>query len=166
VDLLLELARREPALELTVLWRPFGPESDDALRTVQTMAPPNVHVVPGRVDRIQESFRAAHFVVAPFRSVGKPVPNSVLEALAVGRPALVSDFTDLGGLLERAGAGLGFRPTIDSLGEAFDRLRSQYAELQASARSCAERHFSLTAVVRQYGGVYDKLTRSASGSSH
>lgn len=159
LDLLLELARCEPSFDLTVLWRPFGPASDQALRGVLAQCPPNVHIATGRVDRIQDCYAQAHFSVAPFRTAGKPSPNSVLEALAVGRPALVSDHTDLGPILEREHAGLRFSPTIEDLQRAYRDLRSNYAALQAASRACAERHFDLEAVLRHYAGVYETVAR-------
>jgi glycosyltransferase involved in cell wall biosynthesis len=160
LDLLIELARLEPSLELTILWRPFGPSSDEALAAVKAKSPPNVRIEVGRVERMRDRYRQAHFSVAPFRTVGKPVPNSVIEALAVGRPALVSDFTDLGPILERERAGVRFSPTVDDLRRAYSDLRATYQTLQARSRSCAERHFSLDSVVRHYAQVYEKVTEA------
>jgi glycosyltransferase involved in cell wall biosynthesis len=155
--LLIELARLEPSFSLTVLWRPFGPDSDAALSGLRSTLPPNVQINAGRVARIQDCYRDAHFSVAPFLTVGKPCPNSVIEALAVGRPALVSDYTDLGALLEREQAGVRFLPTIDDLRRAFDELRANYGRLQQGSRPCAERHFNLADVVRHYGTVYERM---------
>src|SRR6185369_3369453 len=97
--------------DLTVLWRPFGPASDEALRAIRSECPPNVHFHAGRVERIQTFYERAHFAVAPFLSVGKPCPNSIIEALAIGRPALVSEYVDVGRLLEREQAGVRFEAT-------------------------------------------------------
>jgi len=163
LDLLIELARVEPSFHLTVLWRPFGPASDEALRVARTGAPPNVEFRAGRSVRIQDEYARAHFSVAPFRTVGKPAPNSVIEALAMGRPALVSDYTDLGGILEREGAGMRFSSTIEDLRRAYRDLLENYDTLQAGSRPCAERHFSLDAVVRHYARVYDAVSTPGAG---
>ena len=159
--LLLELARLEPSFELTVLWRPFGPASEEARRLVEATAPSNVKIRAGRAERIQDHYARAHFSVAPFKTVGKPCPNSVLEALAVGRPALVSEYTDLGGMLEREKAGVRFSPTVDDLRRAYGDLCANYGALQAASRRCAERHFSLEASIRHYSGIYEAVLSPA-----
>ena len=158
LGLLIELARVEPSFALTVLWRPFGPESDKALSAVTSEIPPNVRIIAGRMDRIQDCYRDAHFSIAPFRTVGKPCPNSVIEALAVGRPALVSDYTDLAPLLEREQAGIQFAPTIDDLRRAYDDLRANYGRLQSASRHCAERHFNLAGMLQHYMTIYDRVS--------
>ena len=163
LSLLLELARLEPSLQLTVLWRPFGPESDEALSIVRSRLPSNVRIEVGRVDRIQDRYRDSHFAIAPFVSVGKPCPNSVLEALAVGRPALVSDYTDIGELIEREQAGVRFSPRVDDLQRAFRHLCSNYSVLQAGSRRCAERHFDLDGVVRHYAQIYEQVVANGHG---
>jgi glycosyltransferase involved in cell wall biosynthesis len=159
LDLLIELARHEPSFRLTVLWRPFGHASNEALAAVRSSAPPNVHIEVGRVERISDWYEDAHFSVAPFRTVGKPCPNSVLEALAMGRPSLVSDYTDLGGLLERECAGVRFSTTLDDLRRAFRDLCANYTTLQSGSRRCAEQHFSLDGVIRRYARVYESVMR-------
>ena len=163
LGLLIELARLEPTFNLTVLWRPFGRRSDDALVAVRADAPPNVTFKPGRISRIQDEYAQAHFVVAPFKTVGKPAPNSVLEGLATGRPGLVSDYTDIGDLLEREQAGVKFTPIIDDLRRAFHQLCEDYDRRQSNCRPCAERHFNLDDVVRHYASAYHTAAASDGG---
>jgi glycosyltransferase involved in cell wall biosynthesis len=166
--LLIELARLEPTFNLTVLWRPFSHRSDEALAAVRADAPANVTFKPGLIPGMHKEYAEAHFVVAPFKTVGKPAPNSVLEGLATGRPALVSDFTDLGDLLEREQAGVRFTPAIDDLRRAFHHLCRNYDRLQSNCRSCAERHFNLDDVVGHYASAYQAAAREggqAAGSS-
>jgi glycosyltransferase involved in cell wall biosynthesis len=93
VDLLLELARERPDLQITFLWRPFGKRSAQALKIVRAANLQNVTVVAGRVSNIEDYYLDHHFTIAPFRTRGKPCPNSILEGLACGRPALVSRTT-------------------------------------------------------------------------
>jgi len=127
------------------------------LKDVRARCSPNVHINVGRVPRIQAFYEAAHFSVAPFRTLGKPCPNSVIEALAVGRPALVSHYVDMGQVLEKDRAGVRFAPEIDALQLAYRTLCANYVELQANSRRCAETHFSLEAVIRHYTRVYDAV---------
>src|SRR5439155_25391088 len=108
VYLLLELARLEPELQVTLVWRPFSKESEKALALVRRHQLSNVHILCGRIAQMHQLYGQHHFTIAPFVNVGKPCPNSVLEGLACGRPALVSKYVDVGGVLEREGAGLTF----------------------------------------------------------
>jgi glycosyltransferase involved in cell wall biosynthesis len=163
VDLLLDLATLEPGLELTLLWRPFGSASDRALARVVERGLANVRVVRGRIPDMHRFYEQFHFTVAPFRSVGKPCPNSILESLAAGRPVLVSDYVDIGGLVEREGAGLSFARTAEELRRAFHRMCMHYASLQPGARRCAERWFDLRHTLRAYEDVYERV---ANGRSH
>jgi glycosyltransferase involved in cell wall biosynthesis len=157
LGLLLDLAARQDNLELTILWRPFGAASTRALMEVEQRGLENVRIVHGRVSNIETYFAKCHFVVAPFRTVGKPCPNSILEGLASGRPALVSDFVDISELLDKQGAGVRFSPSSAGLEEAFRRMCAEYHTLQANARPCAERYFDLEGTRRSYENIYRKL---------
>jgi len=157
VDLLLDLAEAEPEFHLTLVWRPFGPESEKALGQVRERGLANVEIIHGRIPDMERLYQQAHFTLAPFRSVGKPCPNSVLEGLACGRPALVSDYVDIGKLLAAEGAGLSYAATLSGLREAFHTLRSNYNAVQAAARTCALKHFNLQATVAHYQRIYQQL---------
>jgi glycosyltransferase involved in cell wall biosynthesis len=165
VDLLLEAAAARPHVEFTLLWRPFGPAADRALERVRQRAPVNVMLRKERIADMPEFLSRFHFAVAPFRSVGKPCPNSILEMLALGRPALVSDFVHIGDLLEREGSGLAFACTPESLVAAVDRLCAGYAGMQQGARMCAQRHFDLKRVTAAYQRVYEDAATSRGHSS-
>jgi glycosyltransferase involved in cell wall biosynthesis len=160
LDLLLDLAAVEPDLELTVLWRPFGRGSDQARAVVERRALSNVRIISGKLPDIERYFRSSHFVAAPFRTVGKPCPNSILEALACGRPVLLSDFVDIGELIEEHQAGIRFTPTLDDLRRAYRRMCEQYSLLQPNARQCAEQHFDLEQTRRAYETIYRRLVQN------
>jgi glycosyltransferase involved in cell wall biosynthesis len=165
VDLLLDAAAARPQIEFTLLWRPFGPAADRALERVRQRAPVNVILRKERIADMAEFLSRFHFAVAPFRSVGKPCPNSILEMLALGRPALVSDFVHIGDLLEREGAGLAFACTPESLVAAVDRLCAGYDAIQRGARACAQRHFDLKSVTAAYRRVYEDAATSRGHTS-
>jgi glycosyltransferase involved in cell wall biosynthesis len=157
VDLLLALAEREPSLEITLLWRPFGARSDAALERVRACGLANVNVVCGRVRDMASALASAHFAIAPFRTGGKPCPNSLLECLAVGRPVLVSSSVDIADLLVSEGCGVSFAPEVEPLRAAFHALTRTYASLRSRARPCAETHFDLEEMIRAYGRIYRRL---------
>jgi glycosyltransferase involved in cell wall biosynthesis len=157
VDLLLDLARERPQVEVTLAWRPFGRSSDRALRMVLDAGLPNIRIVRGRLANIHELYRSHHFTIAPFRTTGKPCPNSVLEGLASGLPALVSEFVHVAPLLERAGAAVSFQSSVVSLIAAVDRLTADYTSFQKCARPCAERYFDLENTVKCYEQLYARV---------
>jgi glycosyltransferase involved in cell wall biosynthesis len=157
VDLLLDLAAREPEFELTILWRPFGHESDRALEDVRKRGLPNVIIRRGRIPDIHRVYGDHHFTVAPFRTVGKSCPTSVLEGLACGRPTLLSQYVDVAGLLAREGAAISFDQNVDSLREAFHALRAEYGVLQRQSRLSAERHFDIRSTLGAYSTIYQGL---------
>lgn len=157
VDLLLDLAAENPELQLTLLWRPFGRNSDLALEVVQRRNLPNIHVVRGRIPDMHRFYQQFHFTIAPFRGIGKPCPNSVLESLAAGRPALVSDTVDISALVASNGAGVTFSPDVPGICSAFRQLTRDYGQLQVKARPCAEQHFDERRMVREYDSIYRKV---------
>jgi glycosyltransferase involved in cell wall biosynthesis len=159
VDLLLEAATRMSDVEFTILWRPFGAAADVALQRLEPMAPRNVTLIKGRIPDMHRFMAKFHFVLAPFRTVGKPCPNSILESLALARPVLVSDFVDIGPLIESAGAGLAFSQGVHDLCGAIEHLCDDYAFFQRNARRCAERHFDLQRTVDSYRKVYERVVR-------
>jgi len=95
--------------------------------------------------------------VAPFRTVGKSCPNSILESLATGRPVLVSRYVDIADLLVQEGAGLSFEQTLDGLREALALLCSRYQSFQHNARLCAEKYFNIQDTLRAYKAIYQQV---------
>lgn len=158
VDLLMDLAAREPSLELTLCWRPFGPQSRRALREVRRRGLANVKVIEERIADIAAYYRSAHFTIAPFRSGGKPCPNSVIEGLASGRPTLISRTVDLASVVARERAGVVFEPTADGILDGFHRLRDDYEAFQRNARRCAEAYFDIRSTVSAYRRIYAAAT--------
>jgi glycosyltransferase involved in cell wall biosynthesis len=161
IDLLLDLAAREPSLELTLCWRPFGRGSRQALHEVRRRGLANVKIVEQRIPDISAYYRSAHLTVAPFRSGGKPSPNSVLEGLAAGRPTLISRSVDLATVIAREHAGVVFEPTPDGIREGFHRLCDDYEALHRNARRCAVTYFDIRNTVAAYRRVYATVTATS-----
>lgn len=157
VDLLLEAARVRSDIEFTLLWRPFGRAADIALDEVRRIAPPNIVIVKQRVADMHKFLPKYHFAIAPFRTVGKPCPNSILESLAVGRPSLVSEFVDIGDVLEKEHAGIVFARTVDGLCNSLDTLCRNYVDYQQNARACAVRHFDFQQTKETYRNLYHSV---------
>ncbi|MEU6883298.1 glycosyltransferase [Streptomyces sp. NPDC046712] len=104
--------------------------------------------------RMLEELRRAHVYVLP--SVDEPFPMSVLEALSVGTPAVVTASNGLARDIEEAGAG---RVVTDATGlaPAVIALLDRHANDSASvaARKLATEAFSMEAVLDTLLGVYE-----------
>ena len=90
------------------------PRRADALRWTGPLAP----------EEIAARMAAAYAYVLP--SVDEPFPMTVLEAMAAGKPVIVTDSNGLAGAVRDYGAGVGVpRDSAQALVEAMQRLASE-----------------------------------------
>jgi glycosyltransferase involved in cell wall biosynthesis len=87
-----------------------------------------------------------------------PAPRSGLEALAHGKPLLVSRYVSIAESLDRSGAGVVFDPTVEGLESAVRRLRERYEVCQGAAQPYIEAHFSPATHLELYRDLYRSLT--------
>jgi glycosyltransferase involved in cell wall biosynthesis len=88
------------------------------------------------------------------------LPNVALEAMACGRPLVVSDVSALGPTVRAARSGLVVRPgDSQELAEALDSLRAPAlrADLAAAGRRHVEANFDLAACTRRFVEHLDAL---------
>jgi len=85
------------------------------------------------LDEIPARLAAAQVYVLP--SVGEPHPMSVLEAMSVGLPVVVTDDCGLAPLVERSGCGIVTAPTVSALVAAVGSILADGTR----ARSMGER---------------------------
>ncbi|MFF9012850.1 glycosyltransferase [Streptomyces sp. NPDC014870] len=106
-------------------------------------------------ERMLEELRRAHVYVLP--SVDEPFPMSVLEALSVGTPSVVTTSNGLARDIADAGAGrvvtdaAGLAPAVRELLEP-----GAHSAASAAARKLAAEAFSMDAVLDTLLGVYDR----------
>lgn len=99
-------------------------------------------------------------VVLP--SVDEPYPMSVLEAMSVGLPVVVTDSCGLAPAVDRHGCGAVVDSSPEALLDAVRRLLADPEELASAGRrsaKAAQEHFSMTAVVDQLEAVYRSAVR-------
>ncbi|MDK9494591.1 glycosyltransferase [Streptomyces katrae] len=117
--------------------------------------------VPGALStaEVLTELRRAHVYVLP--SVDEPFPMSVLEALAVGVPPVVTHSNGLAREVAAAGAGLAVEPGPGPVAEAVLALLAPAANAGASAaaRELAAGSFSMDAVLDTLLGVYGAAAR-------
>ncbi|MFI5977212.1 glycosyltransferase [Streptomyces sp. NPDC051452] len=105
--------------------------------------------------RMTEELRRAHVYVLP--SVDEPFPMSVLEAMAVGTPVVITDSNGLARDVDRAGAGRvvgeprGIAPAVLDLLEPAARRTAS-----AAARGLTAGTFSMDAVLDTLLDVYER----------
>lgn len=155
VALLVEAARLCPEMEFVFLWRSWG-DRDEAERAFRRLRPPPNVVIERRSGREMSAvYRSAHAISCLYApGFGKSCPNSVVEAVACGLPALLSDSSDIAPLVVDAGAGLAVPRQPQAVAAAVYALRERHLTFSRAARALAERHFDIARFMDAYADLY------------
>jgi glycosyltransferase involved in cell wall biosynthesis len=171
VPMLVELARAQPDIDIVIPWRVWDlrTNSHDALAALRP--PPNLVVHRENAADMRRYYASADAVVVLFnRAGGKACPNSVLEGLACGRPALLTEDCAVAPLLQRSGAAIVAERTLEALSLGVERLRLSLESLTSRARAVAEELFDIERFQRDYSSLYDELldapVRASTRQSH
>ena len=162
VNLLVDAARLLPDVRFVFAWRLWG-DQDELRAAIDALSPPsNVEIIVADVQVMGTVYASVHAVAALFApGHGKSVPNSIIEGLACGRPALVSESSGLANLLRESGAGTTVGRTPEAVADGIAQLRADYATTVKRARLLAESHFDHAAFVSGYLGTYDCIASRA-----
>lgn len=157
---ILDAAALRPQLRFRLIWRRWG---DSLPRVRQWLAQrrlANVEVVVGRFPNMSRQYQAAHVTVAPFTDMNKckPMPNSLLESLACGRPVVTTAEVGLADMIREEQVGRVCAPTGAALAESLDALRADWQAFSRRARQLAERWFSEESFLHNYQKLYQELT--------
>lgn len=129
---------------------------DDAIRSHRLE---NLVLQFPATDQPAAFYHAADFTV--LASLWEGTPNSVLESLAAGRPALVSTAANTAGVIRPGTDGWEVQTgDVAALSEGLaDALRLSDADLQALAPACRARaaEFDLPTMVSRYAALYEEL---------
>lgn len=164
IPLLVDVARRCPEVEILLLWRTWG--NTDAARDVfARLNPPSNIKMQRRAGRSMESiYQGVHATICAYADAfGKSCPNSLIEGLSCGRPALVTRTCGLADLLETSEGGIAAARDPDDLVAAIERLRRHHARYCVAARALAEQCFDLRTFQSTYAELYAKLAAGAIG---
>lgn len=155
IPLLVEVARLCPDMDVTLLWRSWG-DQEAARRAFAHLNPPqNIRIDQRRGREMASVYREAHAIACLYEpGFGKSCPNSIVEALACGVPALVADTCGIAGLLAREGAGIATPLHPSDVAEAARTLRREHARFSTAARRLAERSFDIRQFVDAYAQLY------------
>jgi glycosyltransferase involved in cell wall biosynthesis len=163
VEALLAAAEARPDLRLIFLWRGLLFEVMQA-RVAQHGVQARVEVIDQRVD-VNEVLARAHaaVVLAADATLVKAFPHSLLEALAAGRPVLVSRALPMADYVAQTGCGQVVEEVSpEAVLAAMARLEANYKACQPAARRAGQRDFSRQALAEAYGRLYQTIQ----GSSH
>jgi glycosyltransferase involved in cell wall biosynthesis len=161
IPLLVELAKRQPEIEVVILWRAWGDPRAAAAALEALDLPPNVVVRYGDEPDMRRAYQQAHAVAALFApGKAKSCPNSVVEALACGRPVIVSASSGVARLVERHGCGVTAELNATAVSAA---VTEHFA---AQARPVAEQFFSRDTCIRQYADVWRAVGESRASARH
>jgi glycosyltransferase involved in cell wall biosynthesis len=156
---IIDAARACPEIELRLLWRTWG-QSAATVRAVDALAPPpNVRLDVRDVGDMASVFQSVHATIwFPVPGHGKSCPNSVVEGLACGCPAIVSSDCGIAELIAKSGAGMVVpADRAERLADAIREIRRDFASFSRGARDLAARVFPASAFVNNYLDLYESL---------
>ncbi len=153
LELLLEVARRLPAVRFKVAGMPYAGEaySEDMLR--QARATPNVEVL-GAVprERMDELYREASLLCCTSHMEG--FPNTFIEAWSWGVPVIST--VDPGSVIQRESLGL-HAATAESLAQGIESLSAdatRWLAASAKAREYFRTHHQLDAALWRFETLF------------
>ncbi len=118
----------------------------------------------GALDPQDTSARLARASLVVLPSVDEPYPMSVLEALAVGRPVVVTDTCGLAPMVAEEGCGRVIDRTPQALESAVRGWLAdpeERARTSAKALAAARTRFSMEAVARELAQIYSDATSAS-----
>lgn len=158
IGLLIELARARPDIDIVVLWRLWGDVETAARVMASRMPPANFRVERSDAVDMSAVYLRVHATACFFAAkVGKSAPNSVIEGLACGRPALVSDSCGIADLVAHWQAGAVGARSVEGIARALDELLRNYPRACRQARLLSEQEFDSRTALRRYSDIYDRL---------
>jgi glycosyltransferase involved in cell wall biosynthesis len=160
IPLLVEAARRCPDVHVTLLWRQWG-DLQAGMRALASLhLPPNVEVAHRDVHDMSSVYQAAHATVCLYaRGFGKSCPQSVIESLACGRPALVADGSGLATVIDQSGAGVVVEASVEGVMRGMRQLGDSISRYGEAARAAALTHFNVDVFCARYRDLYDELSQ-------
>ena len=165
IYLIIGVAALLPEVRFLLIWRKHHLAKLKQIVAVAGLA--NLVIQSGVIDDMNTVYAGAHAAILPgleHRSF-IPCPRSGLEALAHGKPLLVSNLVSIASSVALAGAGLVFEPTIGSLKAAIVQLRADYPTYQANTQRYIQENFSPSTHLELHRRLYQRLGSMARAAS-
>jgi glycosyltransferase involved in cell wall biosynthesis len=157
VHLIVRAASRLPDVRFLLVWRRRHLGKLRSL--IADAGVGNIDVENGLIADMGAVYDRVHAAVLPALEHRSfiPAPRSGLEALAHGKPLLVSSLVAIAGDLRAASAGLVFEPTVEGLVEAVRQLRRDYDTLQSRTQRYLQENFSPSVHLELHRRLYQDL---------
>lgn len=157
-----ETARTLLASGIDARFTLVGPDGGDGrtLRTALADAPDARISWEGALDPADVPRRMAEANVYVLPAIREPYPMSVLEAMSVGLPVVVTRDCGLAPLIERTGCGVVTDPAVPALADAVAALLADDSLARAMGeigRRTAQRHQGMGAVADRLLDTYENL---------
>jgi glycosyltransferase involved in cell wall biosynthesis len=161
VDTLLAAVGQIPDLKLIFLWRGIhGREMEK--KVIRAGVGDRVELIQGAVDvnRVLAGVHAG-IVLADRPTLVKAHPNSLMEALAAGRPILISRCIAMADLAEETGCGVVLDDnSLAEVVRGIQILRAGYGEYQQKALAVGRERFSPAISLEGYRDLYAAVQRT------
>ena len=162
VPLLLTAAEATPEVHYHLLyrrWRSGYTSLHATQRLIARQELRNVTLTDGIVEDMPAVYNQYHFTIVPYTRPdgGKECPNSLIEGLACGLPALVSSACRIAEFIERQRCGVVFDPTPPGLVNAIAQGAMYYDELSKHATITAHEFFSQETFLMKMANIYDAI---------
>jgi len=156
----IELSREYPSYRFTLV----GPDEGEGAAVSELIARSNVSSVSweGPIAPEHVADRLASCAVYVLPSVDEPYPMTVLEAMSVGTPLVVTDSCGLAPDIERSESGLVADSSNESLTQVTRQLLADPVtreRLGANGAATARHEFSMTAVAERLDRIYANATK-------
>lgn len=157
-ELFVDIARELAATGADAVFTVAGP--DGGRRSAVAAAAGSVVRVEGAVDPQEVSDRLARASVYVLPSVDEPYPMAVLEAMAVGRPVVITESCGLAPVVRAGGCGIvvdesreGLRAGVTAM------LRDPAAATAMGARGAiiARERFGMVTIAERLEAIYDRV---------
>jgi glycosyltransferase involved in cell wall biosynthesis len=166
VQALLDATVADARLHLVMLWREVL--HDEILRRVAMLKlQDRVTIINGKAD-VNATLAGVHaaIVLAKTPQLVKAYPHSLLDALAAGKPVLVSAAIPMAEYVQRTQCGAVVATvSADGVRSAIDRLMTNYTTHAHNARAVGQRDFSPGAVLNAFDEAYALANALARGAT-
>jgi glycosyltransferase involved in cell wall biosynthesis len=158
IYLITAVAALLPEVRFLLIWRKHHLAKLEGI--VAAAGVHNITIRSSFIADMAEVYHGVHAALLPgleYRSF-IPCPRSGLEALAHGKPLLVSHLVSIAPSVSRARAGRAFNPTISELKAAILELQADYPAYQANTQRYIAEHFSPSVHLERYRELYKSLS--------
>lgn len=160
IPLLVALARLRPEIDVVIAWRQWGHQRRIRAALAALNPPSNVLAQWGDIDDMPGMYNGVHAtIVCPAEGHGKSCPNSVVEGLACGRPALLTGTSDIAALVRRHSAGEVVDRSAEALAAGVERLQANLFQDADCAVGLVRELFTLDRFNQEYGDLYGAASR-------